>query len=363
MLKRIIKNFCIILALQCLCTAIVHASTGPTYKGVNLSGAEFGGCTKEAKYGFKYIYPSQQIFDFYIALGMNTFRLPFCWERLQPTANGALDSAELGRLDTAVRYATSKGVFVILDPHNYGFYRGNALGTDSTNANFADFWQKLAAHYRDNDHVIFGLMNEPHGISSENWLGAANAAITAIRQQKANNLILVPGTAWTGAHSWNSTSYGTPNGISMLNIKDPANNYAYEMHQYLDSDSSGTHADCVDETIGVRRIADATAWLKKNNKKALLGEFGGGKNATCYNAVSNMLGAIEQNADVWLGWTYWSAGAWLGNYMFALPIASTTEASQLDVVKKFLGKDIHCGATNPCSPPNPPWGLKTQPVP
>lgn len=358
MFTRMIVKFCMILMVQSLCAVIVHAATTSNYRGVNLSGAEFGGCAKTAAYGTKYIYPSTQVFDTFLALGMNTFRLPFCWERLQPSANGPLDSAELGRLDSAVRYATGKGAYIVLDPHNYAAYWGKVLSSDSDSAAFADLWQKLAAQYKSNDHVIFGLMNEPHGLSSESWLNAANAAIAAIRKQQANNLILVPGTAWTGAHSWSSTSYGTPNAVTMLNVKDPANNYAYEMHQYLDSDSSGTHADCVSADIGAQRIAKATDWLKQNNRRGFLGEFGAANNAVCNDALNNLLAAVNQDAKVWIGWTYWSAGAWLGNYMFALPLKDTGTTSQLDILKKYLSSA--CSSTNPCAPPNPPSNIIPQ---
>jgi len=58
------------------------------------------------------------------------------------------------------------------------------------------------------------------------------------------------------------------------------------MHQYLDSDGSGTSDQCVDATIGSSRLLAATAWLKSNNKKAILGEFAGGSNTVCENAVT-----------------------------------------------------------------------------
>ncbi len=49
-----------------------------------------------------------------------------------------------------------------------------------------------------NPKVIFGLMNEPHDLPTENWLTAANVAIAAIRATGATNLITVPGNAFTG---------------------------------------------------------------------------------------------------------------------------------------------------------------------
>ena len=50
------------------------------------------------------------------------------------------------------------------------------------------------------------------------------------------------------------------------------------MHQYLDSDGSGTSGTCVSATIGAERLQAATAWLQQNNMKGFLGEMGAGSN-------------------------------------------------------------------------------------
>jgi len=48
---------------------------------------------------------------------MNIFRIPFKWERLQPTLGQAFDSSQESALDSIVNYATGKGIYVIVDPH------------------------------------------------------------------------------------------------------------------------------------------------------------------------------------------------------------------------------------------------------
>jgi hypothetical protein len=50
------------------------------------------------------------------------------------------------------------------------------------------------------------------------------------------------------------------------------------MHQYLDSDGSGTSPTCVSPTIGAERLQAATQWLQQNNLKGFLGELGAGSN-------------------------------------------------------------------------------------
>ncbi len=290
-----------------------------TYTGVNLAGADFGENNLPGTYNVHYTYPTHSEVDYFVGKGMNTFRLPFRWERLQQSQNAAFNSAELARLDDIVNYATGKGAYVVLDPHNYARYYGTVIGQGNVPASaFADFWTRLANRYKTNNRVIFGLMNEPHDMTTELWRDDANVAISAIRATGATNLILVPGNGYTGAASWLLNWYGTPNGTVMLSITDPLNNFAFDVHQYLDTDSSGTSENCISSTIGSQRLNAFTNWLRTNNRRGFLGEFAGGRNTTCYAALGNMLDYMDANNDVWLGWTYWAAGPWWSEYIFTL---------------------------------------------
>ncbi len=314
---------------------VANAASVP-YVGVNLAGAEFGDHTLPGTFGKDYIYPTDAEVDYFMGKGMNIFRLPFRWERLQQQQFANFDANELARIDNFVSYATSKGATVLLDPHNYARYYGGLIGQDLPASAFADFWSKLATLYKSNNRVIFGLMNEPHDMPTELWRDDANTAIQAIRNTGATNLILVPGNAWTGAHSWNQSWYGTSNATVMLTITDPGNNYAFEVHQYLDIGFSGTTEQCVSTTIGAEKLAEITAWLKQNGKRGFLGEFSGGPNDTCYNALDNMVSYIDNNADVWLGWTYWAAGPWWGDLVSLEPIGGV-DRPQMAVLSKHIG--------------------------
>jgi endoglucanase len=329
-----------ILALTAVLLTALSATTARAVSltGVNLAGADFGESNLPGTYNVHYTYPTSAEVDYFMGKGMNTFRIPFRWERLQQTANTPFNSAELGRLNTIVNYATSQGAYVVLDPHNYARYYGNVVGTAAVpNANFADLWSRLADIYKDNNRVVFGLMNEPNTMPTEQWRDAANSAIAAIRNAGATNLILVPGNAWTGAHSWNDTWYGTSNSTIMLGITDPQNNFAFDVHQYLDGDSSGSSSSVVSAAIGQQRLVNFTNWLHANNRRGFLGEFavanstiGTGGSQIGDEAIHNMLSYIETHGDVWLGWTWWAAGPWWNNYMFTLEPTNLGQQNQTD---------------------------------
>jgi len=311
--------------------------------GVNLSGLEFGAGNLPGLYGKDYIAPNNGEIDYYTGKGLNIFRLPFLWERIQPTLNGAFNDTYLGYITGVVDYATSKNAKVVLDPHNYARYRSVVIGTGNVPTTaFASFWGQLAKVFMNNNNVIFGLMNEPNTMATELWLTDANAAIAAIRSAGAKNLITVPGNAWTGAGSWDQNWYGTPNSQVMVGVMDPENNFIFEVHQYLDSDSSGTHDACVNTTIGSVRLAGFTDWARQHKYKAYLGEWAGGRNDVCYSAITDTLTFIGNNLDVYQAWTWWAGGPWWGNYMYNLDPQNGQDAPQMQYLQPFLKPGSNC---------------------
>ena len=324
--------------------------------GVNISGGEY----KESglAYGRDYIFPSNAELDYYAAKGMDVIRVPFQWERMQKTENGALNGEEVARLKAVVAYANTKGLTVILDAHDYGTRTIDGtsykLGVDAKApaSLLADFWGKMALEFKGSG-VMYGIMNEPHYQTAAQWAPVANAAIQAIRQAGASEKILVPGTNWTGAHNWVSGQNDTEIGAK---VADPLNNFAFEVHQYLDSDSSGTHASVVSESIGVERLSAITNWAQATGNQLFLGEFGVAQDATSLKAMDNMLKYMDEHADTWLGATYWAGGAWWGNYMYSIEPTdlktmgvNATDKAQMDILEKY---DIDA-STLPVATPTP----------
>ena len=302
--------------------------------GVNLAGAEFG-WNVPGVFGVDYTYPTHAEVDYYAAKGMSVIRLPFLWERIQRTELGPLDAAELGRLDDVVTYVTGKDLKIEIEPHNYGYGFGALIGSAETpNSSFADLWGKLAFHYKSNPDVMFGLMNEPHDQSASAWLSSANAAIAAIRGAGAvSQEILVPGSYWDGAWTWTTTDNAAVVGTG---VQDPAHNFAFEVHQYLDADGSGTHAGVVSATIGVERLTAITQWAEATGNRLFLGEVGITTDQTSLTAFDGMLTYMQQHTGAWQGVTYWAGGPWWGNYMFSIEPQNGVDKPQMGILLQHL---------------------------
>ncbi len=282
--------------------------------GMNLASAEFGiadmghGHVHIGTYGKDYVYPTHAELDDVAAAGLNVVRVPFSWERMQPHRSGPLDKQQLGLMDDLVDHAAKRGVAVILDPHNYGYGYGHLVGSAATPASaFADFWRRMATHYRDHGNVIFGLMNEPHDQTPQQWVGPANAATAAIRATGARQEILVPGTYHSNGDSWVSQRNAAD---FAEKIVDPAHNMAFEIHQYNNSDQSGSSTIPVSATIGAERLGAVTAWAEATGNRLFLGEFGAGPDDDSLRAMTNQLRFMQLHGTVWQGGTAWAGGPW-----------------------------------------------------
>ncbi|MDQ6997900.1 MAG: DUF5011 domain-containing protein [Mariprofundus sp.] len=306
----------------------------PTPFGVNLSGAEFAPTTLPGVHGVDYVYPDAAEFDYYRRKGFTYIRLPVLWERLQPLALQPLKATEVALLDAVISLASARKMKVIIDLHNYAQHSA-VLAPAAT---LADFWSRIATRYAANSGVFgYDLMNEPNGTAGT-WQAMAQAAVNAIRLVDTTHAIIVEGDNWSTAIDWATFN-------ATLAITDPNNNLIYEAHQYFDADSSGKYLDTnniqylqtYQSAHGTRTYQDVIAerlytfvgWIKRNNYRGYIGEFGVPAGAGVDPAWTNLLSPLHNYLTAQgIGWTYWASGLWWG-----------IDAMSIDPVDPVLGPD------------------------
>lgn len=264
-------------------------------RGVNLAGPEFGDAGPSAPLsprpgvlGSQYYYPQQGSWQYLGAQGVKLVRLPYRWERLQPTLNGPLDTAELGRIRTALGYAAAAGIAVLLDMHNYARYtqpdattildlgQPNPTGGTMTDA-FVDHWTKVSGALTGTAGLYgYGLTNEPHDLTVPGgsaagtqpyqvWQTASSRAVEAIRavDWATPSAITVCGYNYGNTHAWASLNGGTAwlystipagqAGAGQSRNTDP--NVLFEAHHYFDTDHSGTYGATYDSVLSAATAA------------------------------------------------------------------------------------------------------------
>jgi endoglucanase len=317
----------------------------PGQIGVNLAGAEFG-TRMPGTYDVDYMYPYAEEYDYYDGLGLTLIRLPFRWERVQPTLGGPLDATQLGHLDQQVAMAEARGMKIVLDVHNYGRYvirdsngvqHTHIIGASDgvvTSAHFSDLWKKLATHFNGETTIwAYGLMNEPHDMGATPWATIAQGAVNAIRTVDTGHTILIAGDCWSGAWTWKTCNNG-------LILSDSANKLVYEAHQYFDSNGSGGYANGYDgyPEIGVDRLQPFLTWLAENNLKGFIGEFGAPNNDPRWQLVVGNF--LEELIAAGVPATAWSGGPWWpDDYILRLDPVNGQEMPTITTIKAYIRRN------------------------
>ena len=317
-------------------TSAAASSIEPAFaRGINLSGAELNEDRKPAVYGRDYVYPPVHELDYYASKGFTVVRLPYCWERLQPSLFGKLDDIELGRIKDFVVAARERNMRVILSPHNFGRYylggKATLIGTEGVPIEaFADFSQKVAAAFAGDDAIYaLSLMNEPHD-SRGLWKQTAQAGLNAIRTADNGRLVLAPGDQWSGAWSWRRYN-------DDFLLDDAANHIMYEAHQYFDYDHSGTYRfrytlNGVSPERGVQWVRPFAEWLTRHRVRGIITEFGVPNDDQRWLELTQRVLAYLAQQNI--PWTYWAGGPWWGNYRLSAEPKGGADAPIMSVLTK-----------------------------
>ena len=329
MIKNKAFSFSLFLSL-CMITSEIRSMP---LVGLNFSGAGFAGNVIPGINNKNYIFPTEYYFSSWSARGVKLIRFPILWERLQPNLGGDFDPAYAQLIDSVFSYAEKYKIKVILDLHNYARYRGVLIGTNEVSyESFKDVAARMARRWA-HEPALYGydLMNEPHDATA-NWPKAAQYGINGIRSFDSTHKIFIEGNGWAEATRWPQWN------DSLLSLQDPAENLVYEAHVYFDGDGGGTYQNTnpseLDSTYGVSRVKPFVDWLKKNNKKGYIGEFGIPDNHPQWTVImDNMLAYLKENC---IPSTYWAAGPGWGNYNLSVEPINGQDRPQWSILAKYL---------------------------
>ncbi|KAI9682466.1 MAG: Endoglucanase EG-II [Trizodia sp. TS-e1964] len=295
------------------------------YAGVNIAGFDFS-CSTDGSCQVGGIYAplpatggpdgSGQMKHFVQDDNLNAFRLPVSWQYLvDGNLGGSLSANNLGNYDKLLQACLGTGALCIIDIHNYARWNGGVIGQGGpSNDQFVSLWTQLATKYASPTNVAFGIMNEPHDINIQTWAETLQLVVTAIRKAGATSqYILLPGNNYSSASEFAGNS-----AAALLPIHNPDGsntNLIFDIHQYLDSDFSGTNAEC--STNKVDAFTALATFLRSHSRQAFLSETGGGNTQSCVRDLCQLLQYCDANADVFLGYTGWAAGSFDRGYVLS----------------------------------------------
>lgn len=139
-------------------------------------------------------------------------------------------------------------------------------------------------------------------------------------------------------HAANFVDNGSAAALNKItNLDGSKSNLVFDVHQYSDSDGSGTSSTCVSSSSNIAGFTKLANWLRSNNRQAMLTEAGGSNDQSCLTAVCDVLNYLMTNSDVYLGWTGWSAGMFDTSYVLTeTPTGSAGNYKDQAIVTKCI---------------------------
>lgn len=324
-----------------------NSETSTYYRGVNL----FGGW--QSLYSGQDTFAPPAVLDYFKTKGLDTFRVGFAWEKLQPTLNGPLDTAYLTKMDTLVANVKARNQRLTFVPLP-GLYKGKNVATaEVPQAAYNDMLKKLAEKYKNESAVwAYSLINEPN--MGDVWnTTIAPSAIAAIRTVDMNKPIIVPTSTGGYGHFFKHHLVNLP-------MPDPGNNLIYEAHFYFDTPPNGQYPNGFDVPggdldIGVKNAKDFVEWCVTGNHKCFAGEYGipggwssgdqscnylGGtnKDPRWLDVLDRFLTYLDQNK---ISGAYWAGGPY-GDINSVGPFCENgnfVDGPQMAILVKHLGSN------------------------
>lgn len=307
--------------------------------GINLCGGEFGENYLPGTYNVHYRYPSFEDVDYFADKGFKLVDIPFKWERIQKTPGGMIDAAELNLIDDLIAYCGQRNIKVILSMHNFGRYRwsGNdyIIGSRTIPRQyFTEVWKQISTRFKKHSNIYaYDIMSEPHHMGEFSWFETAQQTINAIRKADSFTPIMIAGNNYADIEHWVQQS------DELKYLTDPSNKIIFDAHCYFDFDYSGRYRlpyeqNKVNEHIGIKRAKPFIHWLKANNKKGFIGEYGVPYNdARWLKALDIFLQYLNEND---INGNYWAAGPmWDEAYTLSVKPRGGEDKPQMSILTKY----------------------------
>ena len=211
-------------------------------------------------------------------------------------------------VDTAVKWAESAGMDVILDLHWSD--TGVLGGCDPTgncqqrmaDVNSITFWTEVATRYKNDGRVLFELYNEPHDVTWDVWKGGGSSGegwtavgmqqlYSAVRAAGADNLVVIGGLNYAYDLS------GVPsNRIEGYNI-------LYATHPY---NESGKGPASWDKSWGFLTATDPVVVTEFGDSSTVTTDGGASACASAYN--QELITYADANGASWTAWAWFPGG-------------------------------------------------------
>lgn len=257
---------------------------------------------------------TQKLFDHLKKDGINAVRIPVTWrDHITDKEKNTIDPAWMDRVEEVVRYAYTKGMYVIINLHHDGggdpdfgaWIRSSSEGGKTKKTvleRYKALWTQIAARFQNySDYLIFESMNEVgfDDMEEEKAFALLNefnqTFVDIVRNSGGNNTkrhLLIAGY-WTDIEK---TCTGLENGLFKMPKDTMKEREILSVHYYTPWQFCTTNQqDTWGSSADIKQLHDLIDHLDKtcvrNGIPVIIGEYGFGQNeqASCRYFTENLV--------------------------------------------------------------------------
>ena len=250
--------------------------------------------------------------------GFETVRLPIKWSAHAGTKLPyIIDPKFAERVDWAVDQATTNGLNIILNVHNYSEIDAQPA---KHLPRLMAIWKQIATRYKDKPaNVYFELLNEPNDkLSEATWNAAIPVLLAAVRNTNPARPVIVGPAYWNGISALDKLKLPPDkNLILTVHFYDPLK-FTHQAAPWMENSGEwkGTQWSGTEEEQAAVRASlnKAAAWAKRRRIPVFLGEFGAYQEADIDSRVRWTRFVAREAEKRGFSWAYWEFCAGFGAY-------------------------------------------------
>lgn len=261
-----------------------------------------------------------------IAGKFQTVRIPVRWSNhASPDAEARIDPFFLRRVTSAVDAFLARGLYVIVNVHQYQQLMGEKLQPNEfkvddavVEARLFSIWRQLSAHFKNHpDRLVFELLNEPSGrLDHDVWNEMIPKLLGIVRQENPRRVVLVGPAGRNYVKALPKMRLPKdPNVIATAHTYDPFN-FTHQGAKWipLDLPRGVTCCDKKQREQIIEGLEAARAWSEANGRPVYIGEFGVYKTAD-EDSRANYARVVRVEAERrGMSWAYWDFANAFGIY-------------------------------------------------
>ena len=224
-----------------------------------------------------------------------------CWT-IGNIAINAANTPYITSADSIIKWCRDNHIYVLLD----GWHEG---GQGQTAANFKSTvaaWSIMAERYKNQDHLLWEIFNEPHGVAWSAWVPMAQQLVDTIRAHNPVSKVIVCGTA-----NWCQQAYQQ---TDVNPLKIARDKIVYSWHPY----------PSVYGSIGATTWESRFGFIATSGVAPVMNTEWGLSNASdSANYGTQLIKYMKDKGISWTGWIY--SADWGPPMLKSLNVAAATD--------------------------------------